>query len=153
MYRQAYKASPFHSREGEREGKRMFVFRTPKALGGVINKMTHGEVIKEEDKDKVIEKKMRAGVVKATGLKSVQVKAKDTMSIRGQVIDEMRENRDSFFPDRCFCDKYGVSNQQINQLMRQLERNGSIERVCPQCADPYHQLPDGKRIMNRWTGN
>lgn len=115
--------------------------------------MTHGEVISKEDKDKVTEKKLRTGVVKATGLKAVQVKAKDTMSVRGQVIDEMRSNRDAYFPDRCFCDKYNVSNQQVNQLMRQLERNGSIERVCPLCSDPYHQLPDGKRIMNRWIGN
>ncbi len=115
--------------------------------------MTHGEVIVEEKEEKKEEKKLRTGVIKASGLRSVQVKARDTMSVRGQVIDEMRSNRDAFFPDRCFCDKYAVSNQQINQLMRQLERNGSIERVCPQCADPYHQLPDGKRIMNRWIGN
>lgn len=96
------------------------------------------------------EKIVLAGTVRATGLKTIQVKAKDTISVRGQVINDMKEAKDTFFADRFFCDKYGVSNQQINQLMRQLERQGSIERVRPQTPDPYDQLPQGRRIMNRW---
>jgi len=101
-----------------------------------------------DNKEKAEVKKV--GAIKATGIKTIQVKAKDAISIRGKVVSEMQENNDMFFADRYFCDKYHVSNQQINQLMRQLERQGSIERVRPQVPDPYGQLPIGRRIMNRW---
>lgn len=90
------------------------------------------------------------GTVKATGVKTIEVKARDSISVRGQVIAEMKAESDVFFTDRHFCDKHHVSNQQVNQLMRQLENQGSIERVRPQIPDPYGQLPAGRRIMNRW---
>ena len=90
------------------------------------------------------------GAVKAIGVKTIDVKARDAISVRGQIMDEMRSAQDTYFADRHFCDKHHVSNQQVNQLMRQLENSGQIERVRPQCADPYGQLPAGRRIMNRW---
>lgn len=102
---------------------------------------------KEEDKEKEV---LKAGLVKAAGVKTIEVKARSSMSVRGQVIAEMKDNRDTLFPDRYFCDKHHVSNQQINQLMRQLENQKSITRNKPQVADPYGQLPNGQRIMNRW---
>ena len=94
---------------------------------------------------------LKLGMVKAIGVKTVEVKARDTMSVRHQVITDMKTDRDTYFPDRFFCDKYGISNQQVNQLMRQLERQGSITRNKPQVPDPYDQLPQGRRIMNRWS--
>ena len=104
-------------------------------------------ITREEDKDKEV---LKLGMVKAVGVKTIEVKAKSSMSVRGQVIAEMKEGRDIYFPDRYFCDKFHVSNQQINQLMRQLENQKSITRNKPQVADPYGQLPNGQRIMNRW---
>ena len=101
--------------------------------------------------DKPIEKEaIKLGLIKATGVKTIETKARNSISVRGQVIAEMKEGRDTYFPDRFFCDKYGISNQQVNQLMRQLERQGSITRNKPQVSDPYQQLPAGRRIMNRW---
>ena len=90
------------------------------------------------------------GQVKTLNIKTIEVKARDSISVRGQIISEMKEKNDRFFADRYFCDKHHVTNQQINQLMRQLVNQGSVERVRPQCADPYNQLPQGRRIMNRW---
>ena len=100
---------------------------------------------KEPEKEVV-----KVGSVKAIGVKTIEVKARESISVRGQVISEMKEKNDTFFADRYFCDKHHISNQQINQLMRQLENQGSVERVRPQIPDPYNQLPQGRRIMNRW---
>ena len=102
-------------------------------------------ITKEEGKEA-----LKLGLVKATGVKTIEAKSRNSVSVRGQVIAEMKEGRDTYFPDRYFCDKFHVSNQQINQLMRQLENQKSITRNKPQVADPYGQLPNGQRIMNRW---
>lgn len=101
--------------------------------------------------DKPIEKEaIKLGAVKAIGVKSIEVKARDTISVRGQVISEMKGASDTYFADRYFCEKYHVTNQQVNQLMKGLLNEGSIIRDRPQVADPYGHLPSGKRIMNRW---
>jgi len=83
----------------------------------------------------------------------LEVKAKDTASIRAKVIKILREHRDQLFADRQFCEEFGVSNQAINQIMRTLEKQGKVQRVRPQVADPYMELPDGRRIFNRWIGD
>lgn len=101
----------------------------------------------DKDKDKEV---VKVGAVKATGIKTIEVKARDSISVRGLIIAEMKEAKDTFFADRYFCDKHHISNQQTNQLMRQLVNQGSVERVRPQVPDPYSQLPQGRRIMNRW---
>lgn len=102
------------------------------------------------DKQKEDKEVVKVGSVKAVGVKTIEVKARDSISVRGQVISEMQSASDTYFADRYFCDKHHISNQQVNQLMRQLENQGSVERVRPQIPDPYNQMPQGRRIMNRW---
>lgn len=101
--------------------------------------------------DKPIEKGVvKVGTIKATGIKTIEVRARESISVRGLIIAEMQEAKDTYFADRYFCDKHHISNQQTNQLMRQLENQGNVERVRPQIPDAYNQLPAGRRIMNRW---
>ena len=87
-------------------------------------------------------------------LKEIQVIHKEgrrrSNSIRAMIIQELRNNRDKCFYDRYFCEKYGIINQQVNQVMHQLEIKGLVERVLPQCPDPYNQLMFGTRVATRW---
>ena len=82
-----------------------------------------------------------------------EVSKTNTGSIRAKVIKTLRDNRDSLYADRQFCDEYGVSNQAINQIMRTLVQQGKVQRVRPTCVDPYNDLPDGRRIFSHWIAD